>query len=558
MPADSQPHAVWTVGIDVPRGPVDDAVFERILRKLGKRPVAWVIPASEGLKSSALLGWIAQRRDHLGDIVFPKGYAGSLHPLLTHDELEKELEWGLHNPWSTGMADLFGSAPDLLMPRLPDLARESARALYRQMGFHSIGVPVGVMPAPDGTGLKTVPYLRIPDGAGSPGIGAAGRSALSRHDRPLLLIDIARILRAGASAQDAPSLSILDAALDAALRIAVAAGPLGPLFRLLPVSGNQADCSEWDGIRPHELRRAMISVGELRRKKRRKNEEYQKILSLLAGTDKETQEEVPAAGEADPVPRNRTPIAHMQGEVLLAGSDFDVILEGGRFCGIASKGRMVVPRIPAESSLTLHGTRLAFRTVSATSFEGDGCTGLREELRLERLGGSTMAVDYFFLDGFPHLLIHVEVIWPELGRDAPVDACVPFGMRLFPLESQEEVLIHSCGSDGDVMRLTRDMRGCTGICACGSFLHIAKGNDGVTLSFPTSAGATQGMVPFRIVEDGKGAWLEANPFGNWSRFLSDWTAGRTECFTFAIGIGGATPPRKPPALPRVVKEETAS
>lgn len=540
MPGKTAPPVSWSMGIDVPRGPLEEALFERILQKLGRRPLAWVLPASESLKSSPLIARIAQRRDRCGDIVLPKGYAGSLHPLLTYDELEKEVGWGLHNPWSTGVADLFGSAPDLLMPRLPDLSRESACALYGQMGFRSIGVPMGAFRPPDGEGPKPVPYVRIPDAN-----GRVGRELLARRDQPLLLIDLSRIADS----------RTLDAVMDAAVRAATLSGPLGPLVRLLPAAA-ETGCAGWDGIPPGELRRIAAAAGDLHRRKRRKNEEYQRVLTLFAGGAKEAGEDAYAGGTGL-APRRRTVLAQMQGEVLLAGSDFDAVLAGGRFCGLTSAGRDVIPRRPAESYVTIRGIRHAFRTVSAFSFEAEGCSGLREELRLEHFRGASMSVDYFFLDGFPHLLIDLGITWPDFGRGAPVDACVPFGLRLFPVGPAEEVLIHGCGPDGDPQRVPCGPAAHAVTAVSSPFLHVVRGAEGVTFSFPTPAGASSGLVLFRVVTDGKGSWLEANPFGSWSPFRPDWTAGRVQRFSLGIGIGGATPPRKPPALPRAAMQRIA-
>jgi hypothetical protein len=542
MSSQSEPHPSWSVGIDLPTGPMDEAIIEGILKRLGTRPLAWVWPASENLRNSSLPGRIAERRLSKGDIVFPKGFAGSLHPLLSQDELEKEVGWSLRNPWSTGVADLFGSAPDLLMPRLPDLARGSARALYREMGFRSIGVPMGASTAANEDGPTPVPYVRIPDAAGSPN-GGLLRGVLSRRDAPLLLIDLSRILDSG-------SPSLLDAVLRAAARLTAFTGPWSSLFLLLPARDSAARCDGWDGIQPDAVRRRLMTVGALRRKTRRRNDEYRRILPLLTEGRGTERREDGCAEEALPAPQGRTLLAQMQGEVSLAGRDFNVLLSGGRFSGITCAGRTVLPRFPAESSLTVRGARLAFRTSSAFSFEGDGCTGLREELQLERHHKSSMMVDYFFLEGFPHLLIHVDVAWPDLGRDAPIDACVPFGMRLFPVHATEEILIHGSGPKENVLRISSGMRGGAATAVSGSFLHVSRGNDGVTLSFPTASGSSPGLVHFRVVKDGNGSWLEANPFGNWSAFRSDWADGRRECYSLAIGVGGATPPRRPPALPR--------
>ena len=89
------------------------------------------------------------------------GYAGACHPLLNLDELEKELSWGLKNPWGTGITDTLDLRPPVLIPQVPDLLRPGAGALYEKHGFSLVGVCASSQQAAE-TPAGWFSFLRFP------------------------------------------------------------------------------------------------------------------------------------------------------------------------------------------------------------------------------------------------------------------------------------------------------------------------------------------------------------------------------------------------------------
>ena len=114
-----------------------------IIGMVGKRPLVWNFPAlppdSPKRNRTWLENTVGGRRGL--DIVATMGFAGACHLILSMDELEKELSWGVENPWGTAISQLLGIHPEILMPRVPDLARADALTAYGGHGFKTLGVP---------------------------------------------------------------------------------------------------------------------------------------------------------------------------------------------------------------------------------------------------------------------------------------------------------------------------------------------------------------------------------------------------------------------------------
>ena len=119
----------------------------------------------------------------------------------------------------------------------------------------------------------------------------------------------------------------------------------------------------------------------------------------------------------------------MLGDVSLAGSVFDVRLQGGRFCGITRQGRDAHAG-PPGTVLHPHGAEASARTgrVSSFSFESDHGTGLREELGIDGREDSVISVEYSFRDDSPLLSITLEVQFPGPAAGAQVDEYAPLAL----------------------------------------------------------------------------------------------------------------------------------
>ncbi len=149
------------------------ALLDPLLAWLDDRKVHWNLPALPAdmpvRKRAAALKPLRLRVESRGDTVTLMGFAGAAHPLLNIDELEREVSWGLKNQWGTGLMDVLGIRPTILIPRVADLSRPGAWKLYADHGFRSIGVfPTPGERAPV-TSPGCLPFVRVMVASLAPG-----------------------------------------------------------------------------------------------------------------------------------------------------------------------------------------------------------------------------------------------------------------------------------------------------------------------------------------------------------------------------------------------------
>ncbi|MCX5670529.1 MAG: hypothetical protein NTU94_04310, partial [Planctomycetota bacterium] len=371
-------------------------LVDRILRVLHPVPLHWNFPAFPGTDAGAsdLAPVLRERLASAGDTLLAMGCTGACQPVLALEELDREIAWGVRNPWSTGLADVFGRRPGAIVPRLADLDRPGAAALFLRHGLGLVGTAAVGRPLSFSGhyGLRVFPYTRLPlEGAGRPALDADLRRLMACAGDVFVMIDLAALPPAPAAA--APLIetfaervlgsgrtvvSLAEAALEGGTR--------------QPADGRAStDIAEWRLFPATALRRRLAAAEGMRRRRRRRSDETRDLLAQLSAAT--TDPPVPAPGP----PRRYTDrglIAHMQGEATLSGDAFDVRLAGGRFCGLVRGRETLTPQRPAVSWLRVNGRTIVARCRSAFSFEGDDGTGLREDLVLEPAG--SLVVDYTF------------------------------------------------------------------------------------------------------------------------------------------------------------------
>jgi len=502
-----------------------------LLEKVGKRPLAWSFPARlpENPKNSRL--WLEKTIGPRADIdlVAGMGFAGACHPVLTLDELEKEVSWGLENPWGSGVVQLTGAHPEILIPRVPDLQRPEASKLYARHGFRILGVPNGRELAwftEDGLECFTFARIRV---AREFGFGQGTRSfrpALPRGGNILLVLDLSGNV----------TLEDLASAFDRTVAPWLASdGTPSPLKTTHTTSrgiGRLAvDSLDWSPFPDPILRQVVATHAVGLRKKRKKNDEYRELLTGLS-----------LASAPDPQDASRTPlardgaqlVAQMLGEVALAGNGFDVRLIGGRFTGITKAGRQCLPARPARSYLRVGGKTLQFRTMNSFSFEGDGVIGLREVLGIDSQEAS-LDIEYSFCEGCSMLEITAEVRWPVLPPGAVVEEHAPLVISIREVERGEEVVIECAAPDGSAS--SPRIGGHRWTVIPGALYRIALGGGTTLLMRPGPMGATGwGLATFRVAREGRRRFLETNPFGGWSPLQAAVLSGRREKFSLLVGI----------------------
>ena len=519
------------LGVQWDRGSWDNlpTLCDLIREKAGERPLVWNFPAipAESLQKTKM--WLHKtlngRRDL--DLIAPMGYAGACHPVLTLEELEKEISWGMENPWGTGVSQVLEIRPDVLMPRVADVLRPEARAAYRRHGFKTLGITGG-----RGTswfaddGLECFTCTRIPV-AGLRGIRRP------REGDVLLMLDLS-----------GPAMvEVLEEALELMTPWLAPPGAPSPLTAAHSSSRRLRELAaaglDWSPFPAPLLRQALSSVTAGVRKKRRKNDECRELLSSLSlgaasaspATVVGGKEEAPAGA----LPGGSHLVAQMLGEVSLAGNGFDVKLAGGRFTGITRNGRDVLPLRPARSYLRVGGKRWTFRTRNSFSFEGDEGTGLREVLGIDSQENASLSIEYAFCESSPLLEITVDVRWPAFAPGAIIDEHAPLVITLAELGRAEEAVIQTEAPDGGIS----SMRAGSGswVVMPGSLHRITLGGGGTLLLRPGPAGShAWNLASFRVTHEGRKRFLEANPFGGWSPLPAGLLSERRERFSLLIGI----------------------
>lgn len=508
-----------------------------IIDKVGKRPILWNFPAPPTDNPKRIKAWLQKavgaRLDT--DLIAAMGYAGACHPILTLDEMEKELSWGIENPWGTGVSQLLDVRPDILMPRVADLLRADALKIYRGNGFKTLGIPCGrgvAWFARDGLECFTCSRVAALGPRGHR--RGAPLSLVRRESDVLLMIDLSGFLTPEGLGEELERTVIPRLAPE---------GTPSPLTAPHPspgdLSGLAVEMLDWSPFPDPVLRQVLTTSASTGKKKRRKNEEYREHLAGLslnmAGAAAAAARDAKEAVNHDALPDGSRLVAQMLGEVELAGNGFDVKLAGGKFTGIMKAGHDLLPLRPARSYLRVDGKAWHFRTRNSFSFEGDGGTGLRETLTIDSLEEASLTIEYSFCEGSPMLEITADMRWPVLSPGTVVDEHAPLVIALRELGRSDEALVETETPDGSVSSLRAgDGRWLVMPAA----FHRVNLPGGGTLSLRPGPSGTRGwnLASFRVVREGRRRLLEANPFGGWFPLSAAILSGRREKFSLLIGI----------------------
>jgi hypothetical protein len=512
-------------------------VADRILRVLHGVPLHWNLPAfpPADAGASTLAEVLRERLASAGDSLIAMGCTGACQPALGLVELDREIAWGLRNPWSTGLVDVLGRRPAAIAPRLADLDRPGAAALCLHHGLALVGTAAGDLPLSFSGhyGVRVFPYTRLPlEGTSRSSLDADLRRLMAIAGDVFVMIDLAALPPAPAAAallietlaerflgSGRTVVPLAEAALDAETR--------------QPADGRaSADTAEWRLFPPMVLRRRLEVAEDLRRRRRRRSDEMRDLLALFSAATPEPP--MPAASRAQRH-ADRGLIAHMQGEATLSGDTFDVHLAGGRFCGLARGREPLTPSRPAFSHLRVNGRTLAVRGRSAFSFEGDDGTGLREDLAIEP--GGSLVVDYAFRGEQTFLAVDAAFTFPSLSPGAVVDEWTPFAFALAEVPPGREVPIAFEAPDGSAGTcLVAERDGWRP--AAGSIFRVKAGAAEIVLTTGGDGRGAWGLFLFRIAKAGAGRRvLEASPFGTVGPVPAASLTGASGSFGFTIGLG---------------------
>jgi hypothetical protein len=512
------------------------SLWDSLFAWLGDRKVHWnltALPAgTPARKKASMVRTLRSRIESRGDAVTSMGYSGSPHCLLSLDELDREVSWGLKNPWGTGISDLMGLRPRILVPRVADLARPGAWKLYAENGFRLIGVfPEARDRLPEAP-AGCIPFLRVGVSSWTPGGTEARRlrRLLGSSADIFVQLDLSGVLDPGSlrSLFEDPS-GLFSGRTPVLSTLPEPDEDLPPK----PVAGMRR--LDWSPLSVPGLHVALDETAGISRKKRKKTEEYDVLLNRLGSTADGTPQS--ETGILDPHRQLRL-VAHMLGEVALTGSLFDVRIHGGRFCGVTRQGKDLMPQRPALSFIRTGRSLLSFKTVSSFSFESERGTGLREELGMDGKDGALVRVEYSFREDSPLLSIALEVRFPDFPRGAQVDEYAPFAIALRTLKKGEPAAMEISAPDGSCSSVEVSER-CGNVFAPGAWHRIRRPDGGwVVLQF-SSPGRAWGLPSFRVARARGGRILEINPFGSYLPVPGSVLAGRRARFSFCLGLEDA-------------------
>ncbi|HTP58915.1 MAG TPA: hypothetical protein VMM82_08360, partial [Spirochaetia bacterium] len=489
------------LGFQWDAGSWDDAPLwcEYLFTRLEKQKVHWNLPAFPSdaplRKRASFARSLRDRIQQSGDVITSMGFSGACHPVLNLDELDKELSWGLKNPWGTGLTDVLNLRTHILIPRVADFIRPGARELYADRGFSLIGVCDVPTRGPGACGDGFFPAVRLRVAESSPADPdfRSVRRLISSGEDVFILLDLAGLTKTGP----------LERATEELIRPLL--GSAGFAFSLVDdssparppapkVSPLRAD---WSPFPASVLRARLKATAGLARRKRKKTEEYQDLLSTMARVD------LPAGqtdAEQEQSPNRMRLVAHMLGDVALAGRDFDVKLSGGRFCGITRQGSWLLPSRPALSYLRVQGRTTQFRTLSSFSFEGENGTGLREELGIEGENGASLSIEYSFRDDSPLLSVKAEISYPPLPAARIVEEYAPLAITLAELPKGGTVTVHATAPDESAAAVTLAEKS-GWVLLPGAVHRIARADGGsILLQFSPRDGKRWGIPFFRVVK----------------------------------------------------------
>jgi hypothetical protein len=232
-------------------------------------------------------------------------------------------------------------------------------------------------------------------------------------------------------------------------------------------------------------------------------------------------------------------VAHMLGDVALAGRDFDVKLSGGRFCGITRRGSWLLPSRPALSYLRIQGRTTPFRTLSSFSFEGENGTGLREELGIEGENGSRLSIEYSFCDDSPLLSVSAEISYPHLPDTRIVEEYAPLAIALAELPKGGTITLEAIAPDESATTITLAEKS-GWVLLPGAVHRIVRADGGsIRLQFSPRDGKRWGIPFFRVVKARGGRYLEMNPFGSYAPVPAAVLGGKRETFSLLLGLDDA-------------------
>jgi hypothetical protein len=544
-----------------------EAFLEEAAALLPRLPVAWNLPLAHleaGKGRADLAVEIKTRVRGRSDSVLLMGYSGAPHPLLSADELEKELAWCRRSPWGTGARALLGQEPRHLLPLAADLTRETLDGVYGRHGFASVGLAEPLEQAlarfsGPGRAAYRFPARRTPGrvtlhpawvwSAGTEPSALQAAAGIAGRQPLFLLLEP----ETEPGSQPKPLLADLLQALGAryqpqflSLEEALAGEGQEDRKPARPASGAQAPAGTAPDSRslavPDPLPLLCPSVMEaasraeaLRAKPRRRTDaDLRAVLETWASPPPHAR----GATRAHETRRAPEPslVAAMSGLVALQGDGLTATFADGRLSGLQRARGWALGAGPADSYLIAEGRFLPLESESAFSFEQGQDTGLRSVLKAPLGGGEAeLIIQACFREGQEELELGFRLRFPELSPKLDLQGVVPLELPVFALASGERAAV-----SGELLgggSFTRSLEPEEGESLfTGARLRLNKAGGGPALVFSPVAPSGVVVLGVRVIRLRRGLHVLASPFG--ARFAAPARlySGRTLSFSLRLGL----------------------
>ena len=246
-------------------------LIERLIEKAGNRPLVWNIPALPSDNPRKTRTWVEKT---IGprvatDTIAAMGFAGACHPLLTLDELAKEISWGVENPWGTGIKDVLGIRPEVIIPRVPDLQRADALKAYAGHGFTTLGISCNrrfAWTSIDGLACFTCRRMSVADSLRRPRTPGLLKALMAPAGDVLLVLDLGRAATVEALAE------VMEKSIDPWLAPESVPSPFAADHEAATDARSVAvNGLDWSSFPDPLLRKAIAANARQRKKKKEKN-----------------------------------------------------------------------------------------------------------------------------------------------------------------------------------------------------------------------------------------------------------------------------------------------
>jgi len=487
------------------------------------------------------------------DSIIPKGFSGSAHSLLLKEELEKEIDWGLSNPWSSGVKDLFDIYPDAWIPADIDLLRSPLKFFYDSYPYIWIILPGAESGEP---GVKCVyktdvlvfPSLFLNGMEDFPLLKKIKKNA-SRLQRPMFIyfylegpeslpsleqfFNVAERLY---SSKWIISFDCLDTHLlqrqekgsrDDTEAVSKEVIPHSPLHRLVRM----------DGFRNH------MPLTEPAQ-----DEKTASFLHDFGNACSNRSPDIPKTFDTPFSIKERSLFANMPGLATISEKNQAIQFDNGRLKEICFLQTPITCGIPVTSYISTKEETWYFQSTSAFSFEDEGVRGLRESLIVEASGKDFfpketgyLITDYYFQEGVQDLVIAVHIRYPEFNGNGTLSAFAPLEIPVFLFDRSEKIIVQGWYPDGESYSV--DISSAETIYEFpGSAFCISSGKLHLALNFACGSTIPVTLLPCRVTSRKKLSLFSINPMGSYRPCRSDYVGGFGEYFSFLLkGIEGAIP-----------------